>query len=212
MQIATTSIKPVRPFNRFGASKIAGTGSDPQGSYKNFILQDTFKNIDVKRDRFEATKAETSIKIPAGQVPYGTTTMTYKMGLSCDAKLDREKLGITSKTFPRNVTDNVSFEPPEQSRPFQAVFDAIVTKPHFNKNSESQHPWNPRPVTVQNINNRSGGPFDIVNHLPLQYQAGKSLGIMDKQVCNRRKGITEFADLQSLSSLNPGLENLKALH
>ena len=29
MQIATTAVKPTRPFNRFGASKIAGTGSDP---------------------------------------------------------------------------------------------------------------------------------------------------------------------------------------
>ena len=29
MQIATSTVKPVRPFNRFGASKIANTGLDP---------------------------------------------------------------------------------------------------------------------------------------------------------------------------------------
>lgn len=89
----------------------------------------------MRRDHYDATKAETSIKIPAGQVPFGTTTHTYRMGLSCDAKLDREKLGIKTRTFPRNVTDNVSFEPPEQSRPFQAVYDSIVTKAKFKKNS-----------------------------------------------------------------------------
>ena len=37
MQVATQAIKPVRPFNRFGASKIANTGSDPQGSFKHFV-------------------------------------------------------------------------------------------------------------------------------------------------------------------------------
>lgn len=56
-------------------------------------------------------------------MPFGTTTETYKLGLSNDAKLKRSDLGITSKTFPRNETDNISFEPPEQSRPFQAVYD-----------------------------------------------------------------------------------------
>ncbi len=66
MQIATNSIKPVRDFNRFGPQKIAGTGSDPQGSYKHFIQNDAFKNIDVRRDRYEATKHETSVKIPIG--------------------------------------------------------------------------------------------------------------------------------------------------
>ena len=65
------------------------------------------------RDRNEATKHETSIKIPAGKVPYGTTTETFKMGLTCEAKLDRLRLGIKTRTYPRNTTDNVSFEPPE---------------------------------------------------------------------------------------------------
>ena len=127
MQVATQAIKPVRPFNRFGASKIANTGSDPQGSYKHFIQNDPFTNIDVHRDHNEKHISETAIKIPQGQVPYGTTTQTYKMGMTTEAKLDRQKLGITSKTFPRNLTDNVSFEPPEQQRRFQQVYDQIVT-------------------------------------------------------------------------------------
>ena len=109
-------------------------------------------------------KEETSVKIPVGQVPFGTTTHTFKLGLSVDAKLDRDKLGIKSRIFPRNVTDNVSFEPPEQSRPFQSVYDAIVTRSTYRKNSESSFPWEARPVTVNNINNRSGGKIDILNN------------------------------------------------
>ena len=164
----------------------------------------------MRRDHFEQIKDEVSVKIPKGQVPFGTTTHTYKMGLTCDAKLDRERLGISHKTFPRNHTDNVSFEPPEQSRPFQAVYDQMVTQSRYSKNSESKIPWEPRPVTVHNINNRSGGTHDIISHLPHKYQSGKTLGIMDKQAVNRRKGIVEFADKQSLSSLNPNPDFLKA--
>ena len=77
MQVATTAIKPVRPYNRFGPSKIINTGLDPTANFKHFVGNDTFKNIDVHRDRKCATIMETSVKIPKGQVPYGTTTMTY---------------------------------------------------------------------------------------------------------------------------------------
>lgn len=95
MQIATTAVKPVKPYNRFGKSKIENTGIDPQGSYLHFIQNDAFKNIDVRRDYNEAHKSETAVKIPHGQVPYGTTVHTYQLGLTTDAKLDREKLGIS---------------------------------------------------------------------------------------------------------------------
>ena len=72
----------------------------------------------MKRDQHEATKHETSVKIPLGQVPFGTTVCTYRLGLNNNAKLDRERLGIETKTFPRNTTDNLSFEPPAANRPF----------------------------------------------------------------------------------------------
>ena len=112
------SVKPVRPFKRFGAYKMADTGQDPQGSYKHFVSKDPIQNIDVHRDLLKKITVEQSVKIPIGQVPYGTTLNTYKMGLNLDAKLDRESLGIKTKYFPRNPTDNLSFEPPEQSRRF----------------------------------------------------------------------------------------------
>jgi hypothetical protein len=35
---------------------------------------------------------------------------------------------------------------------------------------------------------------------------------MDRQAVNRRKGVTEFADLMSLSSKNPNMDLLKSLN
>ena len=133
------------------------------------------------------------------------------MGLTTEAKINREKLGIVTKVAPRNLTDNISFEPPAQNRKFQGVYDAMVTKAHYNKNSESTYLWAPRPVTVMNVNNRSGSSYDIINKLPLQYQTVQQNGVSAKQLFNRRKGVTESADLNSLSSLNPNVDMIRSI-
>jgi hypothetical protein len=48
--------------------------------------------------------------------PVGTTKFTYKLANS-EGKLDRSK--IEPRVFPRNPTDNISFDPPANDRPFQ---------------------------------------------------------------------------------------------
>ena len=180
MQQATTQSNPVKPYQRFPATKVCNTGRDPMGAYQHFVKNDPITSLNWKRDNQKDNINETSIKIPKGQVPFGTATETYKMGLDNDAKVPRDKLGISQKTFPRNPTDNLSFEPPVQDRPFQQVYDKIVTQPKYDKNIRSTHPWVPHPVTVNSINNRSGGKYDILNNQPLQYQAGGPLKILDK--------------------------------
>lgn len=88
----------------------------------------------------------------------------------------------------------------------------MVTRPHYSKNSQSAKAWDPRPVTQFSINNRSGGQHDIITHQPMQYQAGKTLGILDKQAVNRRKGVTEFADMQALACINNNVQHGEALN
>ena len=210
LQISTNKPNPVRPYCRFPATKVANTGKDPMGSYSHFVKQDPFQNLDWKRDHQKEHIHETAVKIPAGQVPYGTTTHTYKLGMSNEAKLEREKLGIQHKTFPRNPTDNMSFEPPAQERPFQQVYDKIVTEPKYNKNVQSNHPWVPHPVTVNSMANRSGGAYNIINHEAHTHSKGGPLKIMDTQVTNRRKGVTEFGDLLRPTATNPNWDHLAA--
>ena len=124
------------------------------------------------------------------------------MGLGTDAKLDRQALQIKTRTFPRNTTDNISFDPPESNRPFQTVYDLITTQPKYNKNVTTRA-WEPKPVTTNSICNRSGSAYDIISHVENKFQGAKQLGIMDKQVTNRKKGITEMADLKIKTCENP---------
>ena len=58
----------------------------------------------------------------------------------------------------------MSFEPPAQERPFQQVYDQMMTAPKYNKNVTQNHPWVPHPVTVNSVRNKSGGAYDIINN------------------------------------------------
>lgn len=180
MQEAFSAIKPVRPFARFSPVKVANTGVDSLGAYKAFLEKDTITNIDVRRDHHKRTIHDTTVKIPPGQVPVGTTKETYKKGLTNDAKLDREGLGISPRVFPRNPTNNISAEAPDNNRRFQSVYDSMIVRPRYAKNHESTEAWQPRSISQFSINNRSGSTFDIISHSPLKYQAHKQLSILDE--------------------------------
>ena len=112
------SVQPVRPYRRFPKSMVADTGINPTGSFVDFVHKDPIIALNRHRDREATIKDEIYVKIPIGQVPHGCTKYTYRKGLDTTAKLDREKLGISTKVFPRNPTDNINSEAPEIERPF----------------------------------------------------------------------------------------------
>lgn len=86
--------KPVRPFKRFMDTKLCNTGVDPAKIFLNFSKRDTIYNM--HRERRTITLQEDFSKVPTGQVPYGTTKHTFKLGLKEDGQLDRQKVGIMS--------------------------------------------------------------------------------------------------------------------
>ena len=126
-QQARVTVKPVRPYRRFQNAKCANTGIDPIGNFKHFISKDPMTNLDVHRDRKHHSRWEDHVSLPRGKVPYGTTKCTFNLGLGTDGKLQRNTLGFSTQVFPRNPTDNISSEPPAFSRPFQNMFDTMVS-------------------------------------------------------------------------------------
>ena len=147
-QQARVTVKPVRPYRRFQNSKVANTGIDPIGNYKHFITKDPTSNLDVHRDRKRLTRFEDHVRLPTGKVPYGTTKCTFNLGLGTDGKLLRNTLGFSTQTFPRNPTDNISSEPPAFDRPFQNLYDKMVSTAKYEKNVRTTNPWAPRRVTA----------------------------------------------------------------
>ena len=102
------------------------------GGFTEFTRKDPIKNIDVQRDS----------RPPAPDISYLSTrwavgTKKYTAAtekVTEKGHLDRTNIDST-KVWPRNKTDNISFEPPPVSdSPFQKNFDEMVTKPKYNIN------------------------------------------------------------------------------
>ena len=141
-------------------------------------------------------------------MPVGTTLHTYKLGLDTEAKLKLSELGLYSKVFPRNTTDNLSFDPPEVTRPFQQEYDKIMTKYKYGVSDTDMRGWEPKTVSKPNITNMSGQTYDIINNSPIKHCANSSLGLLDKQIVNRRHVISEIVDKQYVSAKKTNVDHI----
>ena len=86
----------------------------------------------------------------------------------------------------------------------------MITKPKYNINVKTNHPWVPNNANLKTINNRSSVNHNIISHEPNKYSPGMTLGLLDKQVANMKKGIGEIGDLARPTALNPNHDYLKA--
>ena len=94
----------------------AHSGVNPLGAFASFMSKDPIKNMDVRRDERPPVNVETEFGFMKGKVPSGTQTYTFRNGkLTQDGRLNREN--IETREPPRNKTDNVSYDPPQNNRP-----------------------------------------------------------------------------------------------
>ena len=84
-------------------TKKCDTGIDPVKNFQHFIGRDPIQAL--QKNRRTITLAEDYATVPRGQVPFGTTKHTFKLGLTTEAKLDRNAVGFKTVQFPRNPTD-----------------------------------------------------------------------------------------------------------
>ena len=87
-------VSPVKPYKRFMDSKIDSTGMDPVAHQARFFMREN--SIDVHRYEKlgRIPRSDPSCKLTPGKIPVGTTKCTVKIGMTPDAKLDRNALGI----------------------------------------------------------------------------------------------------------------------
>lgn len=99
------------------------------------------------------------------------------------------------KVQTRLPTDHISFEPPARTIPFQKVFDLTLTKPGYSTNFETgASSWVPKDQ-LKTVCNKSSVAYNIIAHTPNTYSGAEVLGVLDKKVTNRKKGVAEFSDL-----------------
>ncbi len=100
----------------------------------------------------------------------------------------------------------ISYDPPADDRPFQKVFDEMITQPKYNINKVSANPWVPPVNNNKTINNRSSVHHNIISHESNQHSGALVIGLLDKRVTNMKKGIGEYTDLNRITAINPNPE------
>ena len=135
--------------------------------------------------------------------------------MTTDGQLDRTGMGSSKAISWRNPTDNISFEPPAQTNkdgPLQKAFDEMVTRPKYNINQTSNHPWVPFYAGPENktVNNRSSVAHNIITHQANERTPALVVGLLDRNVTNMKKGVGEYADLMRPTAENPNPDFLKA--
>mmetsp|Transcript_3644 Transcript_3644/g.3589 ORF Transcript_3644/g.3589 Transcript_3644/m.3589 type:complete len:120 (+) Transcript_3644:414-773(+) len=83
----------------------------------------------------------------------------------------------------------------------------MVTRPHYNINNISKHPWVPYSGQLQTINNRSSVGHNIISHTPNTYSSAIIVGLHDTKMNNLKKGIGEFGDIQRPTANNKNYEH-----
>jgi len=122
--------KPTRPYQRFKPPKVAGTGADPHGSFFEFIKKDLAKPINVRKDHIKPDIDNNHFEATQKKWAVGVKTSTVGK-VNSVGKLERDFKPVSRHHI---KTDHISVVPPARDRPFQKVYDKILTKPAYNKN------------------------------------------------------------------------------
>jgi hypothetical protein len=174
---------------------------NPNGGFTEFTKKDPITNLDVYRD---ARPPPPDLSHLSSKWAVGTQKYTAKTEkVTEQGHLDRTQID-SSKQWPRNKTDNISFEPPPAGdTPLQKVFDEMVTRPKYNINVTSQNGWVPfYAAGAKTVNNRSSVSHNIISNQPNDHTPALVVGLLDKNVTNMRKGVGEYKDLQRVTSIN----------
>ena len=211
------SYKPVRPFNRFGKPKVADTGIDPSSVFINFNNKDPTKPYNVK---------DSSIYNEYYHKYIPTEPLRWSIGNTCicnDEKLLPKKEQFKDYYFSNHKkddiekyknnylsTDNISIRMPNISKSLDSKnFPYLKMKSEFGTNQNSESYWVPQVQNRATMSNRSSVEYDIINNEKNPITGVVNVGILDKAVNNKKKGVAEFSDYLKPFNYNPNKRYLK---
>ena len=202
-----STINPVRPFNRFMKPKKANTGVDPMQIFINFINKDfskpyksalssCYKN-DKKDIQIENTKWSlgTTCNCPRKQfLPKMDPYKNYYFIKNDDNK-NKNNLRMTYLS-----TDHISIKTPDMLNTidFKKIDNkkSVLNLKKLNFNSESNSYWVPFIHQDDNNFNRSSVDYNIINYKNNKISGKREPTILEKSINNKKKGVTEFSQLQ----------------
>ena len=217
VQKSFDSYRPVRPFNRFGKPKIASTGIDPSTVFINFNNKDPVPPYNVK---------DSSIYNEYYHKYIPTEPLKWSIGntITCnDEKLLPRKEQFKDYHFSiRNKeeeekyknhflsTDHICIRMPKVAKSVdRRDHSYLKMKSEFGSNQDSDSFWVPKVQEKESMSNRSSVEYDIINNQKNPLTGVINVGILDKALNNKRKGVAEFSDYLKPFNYNPNKRYLK---
>ena len=210
--------KPVRPFNRFGKPKIANTGIDPSSVFINFNNKDAVQPYNSR---------ESSVYNEDYRKYIPTEPLKWSIGnsLICsDERLLPRRQQFKDYYFSEHrkedeekykndylSTDHISIRMPTVSRSSEIKnYPFLKMKSEFGTNQISDSYWVPKVQEKASMSNRSSVEYNIINNFDNPLTGVINVGILDKAVNNKKKGVAEFSDYLKPFNINPNKRYLKS--
>ena len=191
--------KPVRPFNRFGKPKIANTGIDPSSVFINFNNKDAVPTQPLKWSVGNSVICNDERLLPRREQFKDYYFSEHK-------KEDEEKYKNSYLS-----TDHISIRMPKVSRSSEMKnYPFLKMKSEFGTNQMSDSYWVPKVQEKASMSNRSSVEYNIINNFDNPLIGVINVGIMDKAVNNKKKGVAEFSDYLKPFNINPNRRYLKS--
>ena len=204
-QTLFSTISPVRPFNRFIKPKVSYTGVDPSQTFINFINKDIPKPY---KSQLYPYSDKNSVKIENTKWSIGTTCncrrkeflpkfQQFKNYYFISNNDNKNKIDNLRNTY--LSTDHISIKKPDTLDIIKEKKEnrkSILKLKQLNFNSESNSFWTPFEHTDDNNFNRSSVDYNIINYKNNTISAKREMSILEKSINNKKKGVTEFSQLQ----------------
>ena len=195
--------RPVKGFHRFGKEIIADTGEDPSKAYARFIRKDMIKPLARPAAKEAKYKPDTVLKWTVGctkkcsqpeYLPKNDPYMNYHYAVNSQDEIEKYKRNFLS-------TDHIGIRVPEINKTYDNN-SFLSKKQQYGTHSESKCGWIPKCNDNGTVGNRNSVSYNIINNSDYCVSGAKSVGMLDRTVNNRRKGIAEFNDFARTSNPN----------
>jgi hypothetical protein len=209
--------KPVRPFNRFGKPKIANTGIDPSTVFINFNNKDptqpyNAKDSSIYNEDYRKYVPTEPLKWSVGNtyvcnderlLPKKDQFKEYNFSKHIKEEEEKYKINYLS-------TDHISIRMPKDSKSVDnKSLPYLKMKSEFGPNENSDSYWVPKIQDKATMSNRSSVEYNIINNQDNPLTGVVNVGILDKAVNNKKKGVAEFSDYLKPFNYNPNKRYLK---
>ena len=188
--------RPVKGFYRFGKGIIADSGEDPSKAFSQFMQKDIIKPLYRPTITEAKYKPDPILKWSIGctkkcnhpeLLPKKDPYMNYYYASSSQEEIEKYKSNFLA-------SDHIGIRVPEINKTYDNDNSFLYRKNQYGQHSESKCSWVPKVYENGTVGNRNSVAYNIINNSDFCISGAKSVGMLDKTLNNKKKGIAEFDD------------------